>query len=83
MASTTTLRVRIATRDRINSMAAADQISSSELLDRLVTREEEDRALRAMNLAFLNLRRDEEAWTAFKVETAQWDSTSADGERDA
>jgi hypothetical protein len=79
MPPTTTLRVRLDTRDRLNRLAQADRVSAPELLDRLVEKEEQDRLLSAMNSDFEQLRRDETAWAEFKAETAAWDSTSADG----
>jgi hypothetical protein len=77
MAATTTLRVRPATRDRLNRLAQQDHVSAAELLDRLVEREEQERLLQAMNDDFGRLRDDADAWSAFKAETAAWDATSA------
>lgn len=53
-------------------------MSAPELLDRLVTREEEERLLKDMNDDFRQLRDDEAGWTEFEAETALWDQTSAD-----
>lgn len=78
MAATTTLRVRPDTRDRLNRLAREHQLSAPELIERLVEREEEHRQLSAMNADFEQLRGDERAWAQFKVETAEWDTTSSD-----
>lgn len=77
MAATTTLRVRPATRDRLNALASQDQVSAPEMLDRLVEQEERNRLLRQFNDDCAALRSDDEAWSAFKGETAQWDDASA------
>jgi len=78
MAATTTLRVRPATRDRLNRLAKAAGVSAPDFLDRLVQREEEDRMLREMNEDFERLRQDKAAWEEFQRETALWDTTSGD-----
>jgi hypothetical protein len=78
MESTTTLRVRPHTRDRLKRLAQEDRISTPELLDRLVEREEQERLLRDMNDDFARLRDDRSAWAHFKAETALWDATSSD-----
>lgn len=78
MAASTTLRVHPATRDRINRLAQEDHVSAPEWIARLVEREEQDRLLQVMNADFEQLRADEDAWTGFKAETAEWDSTSGD-----
>lgn len=78
MATSTTLRVRPHTRDRLTRLAREDDISTPELLDRLVEREEHERLLRAMNDGFERLRSDDAAWAEFRSETTMWDATSTD-----
>ena len=78
MSATTTLRVKSKTRDRINRLAAEENLPAGDFIDRLVEKEEQERALRAMNDDFSQLRQDPEAWDAFQAETAVWDTTSAD-----
>ena len=78
MTRTTTLRVKSKTRDRINRLAAEESLPAGDFIDRLVEREEQERALRAMNEDFSRLRQNTEAWEAFQTETAAWDTTSAD-----
>ena len=83
MAATTTLRVRPATRDRLNRLAQEEHLSAADMLDRLVAQEEQERLLKAMNEDFQRLRGSESAWGEFKAETAAWDVTSADVGADA
>ncbi len=78
MVTTTTLRVRTDTRDRINRLAAEDRVAAPELIERLVEKEENERLLRGMNDDFHRLRGDPGRWTAFEAETADWDTTSED-----
>lgn len=77
MSASTSLRVRLHTRDALNRLAQEDQVSVPELLDRLIAREEQERLLASMNDDFLALRTDAAAWSDFKAETATWDATSA------
>lgn len=77
MPASTSLRVRLRTRDALNRLAREDHVSAPELLDRLIAREEQERLLTAMNDDFLALRTDAAAWSSFKAETAAWDATSA------
>lgn len=83
MAATTTLRVRPATRDRINRLAQEEHLSAADLLDRLVEQAEQERLLKAMNDDFQRLRGNEPGWAEFKAETAAWDTTTADVGGDA
>jgi hypothetical protein len=78
MAASTTLRVKSQTRDRINRLAEEDHLPAGDFIDLLVAKEEHERALRAMNEDFSQLRQDPQAWGAFQAETAAWDATSAD-----
>ncbi len=76
MSGTSTLRVRIDTRDRLNRLAREDGVSAPELLERLVSREESARLLRAMNDDFARLRGDAEGWGHFRAETDAWDEAA-------
>lgn len=76
MPSSTTLRVRTDTRDRLNALAREVGVSTTELLDRLVAREEAARLLTRMNEDFARLRGDEAAWADFQAETEAWDAAS-------
>lgn len=77
MSASTSLRVRLHTRDALNRLAREDHVSVPELLDRLIAREEQERMLASMNNDFLALRTDAVAWSEFKAETAVWDASSA------
>lgn len=72
------MRVRPATRDRLNKIAEQKSIATVDLLDMLAEREEEALLLAAMNEDFESLRGDEAAWADFKAETAVWDATAAE-----
>ena len=76
MSTTSTLRVRIDTRDRLNRLAREDGVSAAELLERLVHEEEDARLLRAMNDDFARLREDAAAWDRFRSETDAWDEAA-------
>ena len=76
MPATSTLRVRIDTRDRLNRLAREDGVSAPELLERLVHQEEDARLLRAMNDDFARLRGDASAWARFRTETDAWDGAA-------
>jgi hypothetical protein len=79
--ATTTVRVRKQTHARINRLAAAANISTPDLIERLVEREENDQLLREMNDGFARLRADASAWAEFRAETSAWDAASvADAE---
>ena len=80
-ASTTTVRVRKQTHARIARLAAAAHVSTPELIERLVEREESEQLLRDMNADFARLHRDERVWADFRAETSAWDAASvADAE---
>lgn len=78
MGSTTTLRVKTETRDRLNRLAKEERLPAGDFIDLLIAKEEQERALRAMNEDFRRLRQDPQAWEAFQAETAAWDTASAD-----
>lgn len=74
--STTTVRVRPETRERLNRLARGANVSAAELLARLVEREEQDQLLQTMNDDFDRMHGNPPAWRDFKAETALWDAAS-------
>jgi len=75
---TTTVRVRIDTRDRLARLGERRGVSTPDLLDELATRAEEDDLLTGLNEDFAQLRGDPAAWEQHQTETAAWDQTSSD-----
>jgi predicted nucleic acid-binding protein len=78
MTATTSLRVRVETRDALNGLARAQNMSMADFLDFMVAREREAQLLAAMNQDFGALRADTAAWRQFKTETDAWDATSVE-----
>ena len=76
MGSITTLRVRVETRDALNRLARAKNMSMADFLEYMLQREQESQLLAAMNDDFAALRDDAAAWQEFKAETERWDATS-------
>ena len=75
----TTVRVDLRTRDRINALAEAAGISSSELLARALAAYEERMFWSEYQTAVADLRGDPEAWAAEQNERAAWDRAAGDG----
>ena len=67
------------TRDRINALAEAAGISSSELLARALTTYEERTFWSEYQSAVADLRGDPEAWVEEQDERAAWDRAVGDG----
>ena len=76
MPAITTVRVRVETRDALNGLARARNMSMAEFLDYMVEREREAQLLAAMNDDFAALRTDAAIWREFKGETDAWDAVS-------
>lgn len=77
--TSTTVRVDLRTRDRINALAEAAGISSSELLARALATYEERAFWSEYQSAVADLRTDPEAWAAEQDERAAWDRAVGDG----
>lgn len=77
--ASTTVRVDIDTRDRINALAEAAGISSAELLERALATYEERTFWSEYQAAVADLRADPEAWAAAQGERAAWDRAIGDG----
>jgi hypothetical protein len=71
--------VDLRTRDRINALADAAGISSSELLARALASYEERTFWSEYQSAVSDLRADPEAWAAEQDERAAWDRAAGDG----
>lgn len=70
---TTTVRVRVATRDRLAKIGERRGLTAPELLDELVARAEEEDLLASANEHFAATREQRQE------EIAAWDATAADG----
>jgi predicted transcriptional regulator len=77
--TSTTVRVDLRTRDRINALAEAAGISSSELLARALASYEERTFWSEYQSAVADLRADPDAWAAEQDERAAWDRAAGDG----
>ncbi len=77
--TSTTVRIDLHTRDRINALAAAAGISSSELLTRALATYEERTFWSEYQSAVADLRANPQAWAAEQDERAAWDRTAGDG----
>lgn len=77
--TSTTVRVDLSTRDRINALAEAAGISSSELLARALATYEERTFWAKYQSAAADLRVDPEAWATEQDERAAWDRAAGDG----
>ena len=77
--TSTTVRVDVSIRDRINALAEAAEISSSELLARALASYEERTFWSEYQAAVAGLRADPEAWAAEQDERAAWDRAVGDG----
>jgi hypothetical protein len=76
--STTTVRVRPATRDRLARIGERRGMTMADLLDELAARAEEADLLAGLNEDFAQLRQDPDAWEEHLAESAAWDQTSSD-----
>ncbi len=77
--STTTIRVRTETCDRVREIADTTGLSMQSVIDRALERYRRQQMLSALNEAYAALRKDEAAWSALEAERAEWDVTLVDG----
>jgi hypothetical protein len=77
--ATTTVRVNERTRDALTRLSRERGISTAELLDELVSRQEQDELLELMNDAYARQRQDPAAWEAERGERSAWERTLLDG----
>lgn len=75
----TTVRVDVEIRDRINSLAKAAGITGSEVLVRALEAYEDRAFWNDYQAAAVSLRADPDAWAAEQAERAAWERTSGDG----
>ena len=75
MAASTTIKVPVALRDRINHDAGALGVSAAALLEQLLDDYERAQRLASVREAYAQLPADDDYWG----EIAAWDATLADG----
>ncbi|MFN8160769.1 MAG: hypothetical protein U0R52_06975 [Solirubrobacterales bacterium] len=80
---TTTVRVRVSTRDALARLCRQRGLSAADLIAELVERQEQDEILKRMNECFATQRRDPEAWRSEQAEREAWEATLIDGLADA
>ncbi len=76
---TTTVRVRVSTRDALARLSGRRGVSTAELLAELVERQEQDEILEQMNASFARQRSNPDAWAAEEAERETWEATLIDG----
>lgn len=76
---TTTIRVSVEARDRLQERATKERRSVGDVLDAMIWQVEEDRYWEEMRSAVDRLRADPVAWAEYQAEIELWDSTSGDG----
>jgi hypothetical protein len=77
--ATTTVRVRVSTRDALARLSKRRGVSTADLLAELVERQEQDELLEQMNASFAAQRNDPDAWAAEVAEREAWEATLIDG----
>lgn len=78
--ATTTIRVSVAARDRLQEMARDQDRTVSQVLERLIEMERRERFWQEMEVAVERLRADPEAWADYHAEAAVWENgTIGDG----
>lgn len=79
LAATTTVRVTIETREALAEMSAQRGMTTADLIEELVTLEQERRLLASMNAAFAELADDPEELASYRAEQRAWEATLSDG----
>ena len=80
---TTTIRVSVDSRDRLQQMAIEQGRTVSQVLERLIELDRRERFWQEMEVAVERLRADPEAWADYHAEAAIWENaTIGDGLKD-
>jgi hypothetical protein len=75
----TTIKVSTETRDRLKSLADADQITMDAELAMALDKVEEARFWQGVQEDYARLQADPEQWSDYVSELAEWDRTVGDG----
>ncbi len=78
-ATTTTMRISLDTRNRLQALAEADGASMQQIIERALELYRRQRILTATNAAYARLRESEPVWNEIESEREAWDATLADG----
>lgn len=79
MAETTTVRVRVSTRDALSRLSRRRGVSTADLIAELVERHEQDDLLERMNASFAREAADPDARAVERAEREAWEATLGDG----
>jgi len=79
MTASTSVRVRPHTREAIARLSRQRGVSAAALLDAIVSREQDEELLAAMNEDFGRANVDQRAGEEMRRERADWDQTLLDG----
>lgn len=77
--STTTIRVSLKTRDRLQELARRSGVSMQEVVEQALDLYRRQQLLAATNTAYAALRAEPDAWQNHQAERAEWDATLNDG----
>lgn len=77
--ATTSIRVRTDVQETLKSISDTQHQSIGDIVADLVQRYKADEFWKAAEAGYAQLRADPAAWSAWKEETAAWDTTLTDG----
>jgi hypothetical protein len=79
MTDMTTIKVSVATRDRLKRLADEDHLTLDAELARTLDKVEEARFWAGVRADYARLQADPEKWADYVSELAEWDQTAGDG----
>jgi hypothetical protein len=79
MTDMTTIKVSVATRDRLKRLADQDHLTMDAELARTLDKAEEARFWAGVRTDYERLRADPQQWSDYAGELAEWDHTAGDG----
>jgi predicted DNA-binding protein len=82
MAATTTVRVRVETRERLKRLSASRGLSTPDFLESLVRDAEDDQLLAEHEAALARIMADPKQAASYQSELSAWDGTLLDGLKD-
>jgi hypothetical protein len=82
MAATTTVRVRIETRERLKRLSRSRGLNTPDFLESLVRDAEDDQLLAEHEAALNRIMADPKQAASYRAELSAWDGTLLDGLKD-
>ena len=79
MTSMTTIKVSAATRDRLKKLADASQSTMEAALAKVLDQAEDAQFWQGVKDDYARLQSDQEQWSGYVNELAEWDATASDG----